>query len=250
MPAHGRHARLDTPRRQRARAVIAFTTLAVGLAIIASGAAGLALSRSGGTPAGPAAARVPAPEGPAAEVPWPSAHRRVARPVELTIPAIGVRTGLIRLGLTPAGTLQVPASPPSPAGMTAAPGPVRPAQRSSPATSTAWPALLSSSGWPACAQATAPTSAAPTEPSRYSASPPSAAIPRTASPPPRSTAPPPAPSSASSPAAAPSTVRSAPISATSSSTPPRSAEHGRVPVRRVHGHPADGVPRAALPADR
>jgi Sortase domain len=41
---------------------------------------------------------------------WPAAAGRTALPVELTIPAIGVRTRLIRLGLTPAGSLQVPAS--------------------------------------------------------------------------------------------------------------------------------------------
>jgi sortase (surface protein transpeptidase) len=35
---------------------------------------------------------------------------RTALPVELTIPAIGVRTRLIRLGLTPGGSLQVPTS--------------------------------------------------------------------------------------------------------------------------------------------
>ena len=34
----------------------------------------------------------------------------MALPVELTVPAIGVRTRLIRLGLTPSGTLQVPGS--------------------------------------------------------------------------------------------------------------------------------------------
>jgi sortase (surface protein transpeptidase) len=53
-------------------------------------------------------ARVAAPDGPAASVPWPSASDRVALPVELTVPAIGVRTRLIHLGLTSAGTLQVP----------------------------------------------------------------------------------------------------------------------------------------------
>jgi LPXTG-site transpeptidase (sortase) family protein len=87
-----------------------FTALAIGLAVIAAGAAGLALSRPGGTPARPTAATVPAPEGPAAAVPWPSAGRPVALPVGLTIPAIGVRTPLIRLGLTKEGTLQVPGS--------------------------------------------------------------------------------------------------------------------------------------------
>jgi hypothetical protein len=90
--------------------IIALTTLAVGLAVIAVGAAGLALSHSGGTAARPPAAWVRAPDGPAADVPWPAAAGPVALPVELTVPAIGVNTSLIRLGLTPAGTLQVPAS--------------------------------------------------------------------------------------------------------------------------------------------
>ncbi len=84
--------------------------VAAGLAVIVAGVAGLVLSRGSGTAPGPSAARVPAPDGPAAGVPWPGAARPVARPVRLTIPAIGVRTSLIRLGLTPAGTLQVPAS--------------------------------------------------------------------------------------------------------------------------------------------
>ncbi len=61
--------------------------------------------------AGPPLAQVPAPDGPAASVPWPSARpATVAPPVRLTIPAIGVRTRLIRLGLTQAGALQVPSS--------------------------------------------------------------------------------------------------------------------------------------------
>jgi sortase (surface protein transpeptidase) len=54
--------------------------------------------------------RVPAPDGPAARVPWPGSRHPVARPVRLIVPAIGVRTDLIRLGLTTAGTLQVPDS--------------------------------------------------------------------------------------------------------------------------------------------
>jgi hypothetical protein len=40
----------------------------------------------------------------------PAAAARVARPVYLSIPVIGVRTRLVRLGLTAQGTLQVPAS--------------------------------------------------------------------------------------------------------------------------------------------
>ena len=81
-----------------------------GLALIVCGAGGLALSRSGGAAPGPPApldpVRVAAPAGPAA----PPAGRPLALPVELTVPAIGVRTRLIRLGLTPSGTLQVPGS--------------------------------------------------------------------------------------------------------------------------------------------
>lgn len=81
--------------------------LALGLALIAVGTAGLVLAR-GEPVASPVLARVPAPDGPAASVPWPAAPRLVALPVRLTIPAIGVRTRLIRLGLTRAGALQVP----------------------------------------------------------------------------------------------------------------------------------------------
>ena len=87
----------------------ALAALALGLALIAAGVAGLALTR-GGPVASPPLAQVPAPDGPAASVPWPGAAGQVPEPVRLTIPAIGVRTRLIQLGLTKAGTLQVPAS--------------------------------------------------------------------------------------------------------------------------------------------
>jgi hypothetical protein len=82
---------------------------ALGLALIAAGTVGLVLTR-GGPVAGPPLAQVPVPDGLAASVPRPAAAGPVAAPVRLTIPAIGVRTRLIRLGLTTAGTLQVPAS--------------------------------------------------------------------------------------------------------------------------------------------
>jgi sortase (surface protein transpeptidase) len=84
--------------------------LAAGLATIVAGAGGLALSRSPGAADRPAAASVPAPAGTAAGVPWPSAAGPVALPAELTVPAIGVRTRLIHLGLTADRALQVPAS--------------------------------------------------------------------------------------------------------------------------------------------
>jgi hypothetical protein len=83
--------------------------LALGLALLAAGGVGLVLTR-GGPVAGPPLARVPAPDGRAASIPWPGAAGPVAAPVRLTIPAIGVRTRLTRLGLTKAGTLEVPAS--------------------------------------------------------------------------------------------------------------------------------------------
>ena len=83
--------------------------LALGLALITAGAVGLVLTR-GGPVGGPPLARVAAPDGPAASVPWPGTGGLAAPPVRLTIPAIGVRTALIRLGLTRAGALQVPSS--------------------------------------------------------------------------------------------------------------------------------------------
>jgi sortase (surface protein transpeptidase) len=81
--------------------------LAAGLAAIAAGAAGLVLTFHASTPRYPAAAALPAPTGPIAARPGPRAAP-VAAPVALTIPAIGVRTSLIRLGLTATGALQVP----------------------------------------------------------------------------------------------------------------------------------------------
>ena len=83
--------------------------LALGLALITAGAVGLVLTR-GGPVGGPPLALVPAPDGPAASVPRPGTGGLAAPPVRLTIPAIGVRTRLIRLGLTRAGALQVPSS--------------------------------------------------------------------------------------------------------------------------------------------
>jgi hypothetical protein len=92
---------------QRA-AVIA---LAAGIILAGAGALGLALTRH------PVASRwdavtataLPAPTGPIVAV-RPSRAAAVARPVELTIPSIGVRTHLTDLGLTASGALQVPSS--------------------------------------------------------------------------------------------------------------------------------------------
>ena len=59
---------------------------------------------------GPVAGRVPVPRGLVGR--GISGHRqqRVSGPARLVIPAIGVRTRLIRLGITSQGTLQVPTS--------------------------------------------------------------------------------------------------------------------------------------------
>jgi sortase (surface protein transpeptidase) len=54
---------------------------------------------------------LPAPSGVAAALSGPATTARVPAPVRLIIPAIRVRTRLVGLGLTAAGTLQAPRSP-------------------------------------------------------------------------------------------------------------------------------------------
>jgi sortase (surface protein transpeptidase) len=58
----------------------------------------------------PVASPGPVPAGPVAAPASAAARVYVSRPVYLSIPAIGVHTQLIRLGLTAQGRLQVPAS--------------------------------------------------------------------------------------------------------------------------------------------
>jgi sortase (surface protein transpeptidase) len=85
--------------------------MAAGLAAVALGLGGWAMaSGPWGHAQADLPAEVPVPRGPAATRPPPSTAPEVARPVRLVIPAIGVRTGLIRLGLSSAGALQVPVS--------------------------------------------------------------------------------------------------------------------------------------------
>lgn len=95
----------------RAGKPAAAVLVAAGLAAAGVGTAGL-LTRHPAVAASRPAALVtfPAPSGPIAAVPEPSGPRSVAAPETLTIPAIGVRTRLIRLGLTTTGALQVPSS--------------------------------------------------------------------------------------------------------------------------------------------
>ena len=90
---------------------VAVAALAAGLAASGAGVVGLALTRHSVPGARPAAltATLPAPTGRIVAA-SPSDDRPVAAPVSLEIPAIAVSTKLIRLGLTAAGALQVPAS--------------------------------------------------------------------------------------------------------------------------------------------
>jgi Sortase domain len=110
----GAEPRRGDPRQaqlRRARRPAAIVTLLCGLLVAGAGASGLAWAMQTGRPATPLGkpAFVPVPRGKRAPVPGPTASRRVAPPADLIIPAIGVRTSLIRLGLVD-GALQVPSS--------------------------------------------------------------------------------------------------------------------------------------------
>jgi hypothetical protein len=83
----------------------------IGVIMVYGAAAGLAWASHSGRSATPVGKPplVPVPRGKwAATTPAPSAA--VPKPTALDIPAIGVKTSLIRLGVTRAGTLQVPSS--------------------------------------------------------------------------------------------------------------------------------------------
>jgi sortase (surface protein transpeptidase) len=99
------------PGRRRRRP-LAVAALASGLLALALGVAGLVLlaGHPGAAAGRVAPGSVPAPSGPAAPAPDPSPAAAAPVPVSLIIPAISVRTRLIRLGITAQGTLQVPTS--------------------------------------------------------------------------------------------------------------------------------------------
>ncbi len=106
MKRPGRHiSPLRVVRQAAAAALIG------GILLAGAGVTGLALASQTGRPAVPVGkpAMVPVPIGQQAPVPQPT-PQKVARPVSLTIPAIGVRTGLVHLGLTSSGALQVPSN--------------------------------------------------------------------------------------------------------------------------------------------
>jgi sortase (surface protein transpeptidase) len=82
-----------------------------GVLVAGASVAGLAVASQTGHPAVPVGkpTLIPVPLGRQAPVPQPS-PRQVPEPVSLIIPSIGVRTGLVHLGLTSSGALQVPAA--------------------------------------------------------------------------------------------------------------------------------------------
>jgi Sortase domain len=91
------------------RSRAALLVLVAGLIAAGGGTAGLLLTRHPVATQWGATPTLPAPTGPIA-----AASQRqpapVSLPVTLTIPAIGVQTDIIHLGLTASGGLQVPAS--------------------------------------------------------------------------------------------------------------------------------------------
>lgn len=87
---------------------LAAAVLALGLIMTGSAAAGLLTAGQPGYALAAASPVTPVPRGSWAAAPPPAAAQRVPRPVFLTIPSIGVRTPLLRLGLTATGGLQVP----------------------------------------------------------------------------------------------------------------------------------------------
>jgi Sortase domain len=109
----GRHARHTPPWRQVARRPLTAALLLGGVLTTAVAVVGLLMLT--GRPAHPPATTSAGPDGLTAlgvMAPLPKPATLTAPlPVALRIPAIGVRSRLIRLGITQHGTLQVPGSP-------------------------------------------------------------------------------------------------------------------------------------------
>jgi sortase (surface protein transpeptidase) len=100
------------PHRTRLRLVSA---VALSVGVLAAGVGVVGLIVANGSPA--SAQRLPArpspvatPSGSPVTTTWQPAAQPVPKPVELTIPAIGVRAPVTTLGLNRDGTLQVPSS--------------------------------------------------------------------------------------------------------------------------------------------
>jgi hypothetical protein len=92
------------PRRR-----LAAFALVAGLLVAGAGGAGLTMGRHPDAARQETAVTIPAPVGPIAGT-VRSQESRVPLPIALTIPAVGVHTSLIHLGLTAADALQVPSS--------------------------------------------------------------------------------------------------------------------------------------------
>jgi hypothetical protein len=110
-----RSARAPVPRGSYRR-VLAASMLGLGLLAVGAGTAGVVVAGRSAAPEVRLPARpkpVPAPTGRTGRTVtpvWLTTVQRTAEPVSLTIPAIGVRTKLVHLGLNSNGTLQVPSS--------------------------------------------------------------------------------------------------------------------------------------------
>jgi Sortase domain len=93
--------------------LLAASMLGAGLLAAGAGTAGLLVASSSRTAPALWAAKpspVPVPSGRTAAPAWLATVQHIARPVWLTVPAIGVRTRLVDLGLNKNGSLQVPDS--------------------------------------------------------------------------------------------------------------------------------------------
>ena len=99
--------------RRSPRRLLAASALGAGLVAVAVGTAGLAaamLSPASAPQLGARPSPIPAPSGRTVLPASLATVQQAARPVWLSVPAIGVRTSLVDLGLNKNGTLQVPAS--------------------------------------------------------------------------------------------------------------------------------------------
>ena len=106
-----RHEGRGPALRRLVRRPAAAAMLCCGLLAVGGGTGGILLLTGHGVISPPPVAHPgPPPAGAVIAPPRPIGPARVARPVYLSIPVIGVRTRLIKLGLTAQGTLQVPAS--------------------------------------------------------------------------------------------------------------------------------------------
>ena len=99
--------------RRSSRRLLAAAALGAGLVAVGVGATGLTVSTLSPAHAAPLPARpvpIPVPTGRTVLPASLATGQQAARPAWLSIPSIGIRTRLIRLGVNSDGTLQVPSS--------------------------------------------------------------------------------------------------------------------------------------------